>query len=291
MERVLSQEERIRRAEQIVELRRNARDTYRNDNFYARRKENGEIENSQKKNFVIRSMIKQICICLIIYTIFFVIKNQNFIFSEQFISKTKEILSYDVNFMEVYNNGVTFLQEKYNSEYEEREKTKNGEEENKETTKNEEEKTENKDEKENVKSEDKNGEKKDNEEKKETSQAEKDLKYIKDKYSLVKPVSGTISSNFGHREDTNPIVTEEHKGIDIATNKGTKIVSAMDGVVDIATTSSSYGKYIQITNGEVKTIYAHCNKLYVKEGDKIKSGQKIAEVGDTGEATRSTFAF
>lgn len=290
MERVLSQEERIRRAEQIVELRRNARDTYRNDNFYARRKENIEIGASQKRNFVIRSMVKQICICLIIYTIFFVIKNQNFIFSEQFIAKAKEILSYDVNFIEVYNNGVTFLQEKYNSEYEEREKIKNGEENNKNDTEKEEVKSENKDEKEKTKEEEKKNEEK-NEDKKEVSQTEKDIKYIKDKYSLIKPVSGTVSSEFGHREDSNPIVTEEHKGIDIAANRGTKIVAAMEGVVDIATTSSSYGKYIQITNGEVKTIYAHCNELYVKKGDKVKSGQKIAEVGSTGETTRFSSAF
>lgn len=288
MERVLSHEERIRRAEQIVELRRNARDTYKNENYYTRRKEKIESETSKKGNFIIKSMVKQICICLIIYTIFFIIKNQNFIFSEQFILKTKEILSYDVNFIEVYNNGVTFLQEKYNSEYEEREKIKNGEDNDKSDVQKEEEKSESKEE--NSKEEDKKNED-DGKDKKEISQTDKDIKYLKDKYSLIKPVNGVISSAFGEREDTNPIVTEEHKGIDIAANKGTKIVAAMDGVVDIATTSSSYGNYVEISDGDVKTLYAHCDKLLVKEGDKIKCGQAIAEVGSTGAATRTTFAF
>ena len=43
--------------------------------------------------------------------------------------------------------------------------------------------------------------------------------------------------------------------------------------------------------GEVSIIYAHCNNLYVKQGDKISQGQEIAEVGSTGNSTRTTFTF
>lgn len=290
-ERVLSQEERIRRAEQIAELRRNERGTYRRESLINNRKDDSEEE--IKKNFVVRRMIKQICICLILYTIFFIIKNQNFIFSENFINQTKEILSYDVNFIEIYNNGIIFLQEQYNSEYNNQEQKNEEKIENdtdEKETKDEEKIKENKNEDDKEKTEEK--EKNTKEDKTEKlSEAEKDVKLLEEKYSLIKPVTGIVSSDFGDREDENPIVTEEHKGIDIAANKGTEIVAAMDGVVDIATTSSTYGKYIEIKDGEVKTIYAHCDKLYVKEGDKVKKGQKIAEVGSTGAATRTTSSF
>lgn len=300
MERIVSQEERIRRAEQIVELRRSARDNYGDNRLYNRR-DTAETELPQRKNLVLRKMIKQIIICLALYTVFFIIKNQNFIFSQEFINKTKEILSYDVNFIEVYNNGVSFFQGKYNSEQEgqgaiveENDEDKSNEEENKEEKQDKEE--ENKEEKEETKEEEETEEKEEKgtketskddkeENEEELSQMEKDAKYVKKEFSLVKPVEGVVSSEFGDREETSPVVTEVHKGIDIAANTGTEIKASMDGVVDIATTSSTYGKYIQISNGDVKTIYAHCNKLYVKQGEKVKKGQEIAEVGSTGATT------
>lgn len=45
------------------------------------------------------------------------------------------------------------------------------------------------------------------------------------------------------------------------------------------------GNHLKIVNGDVTIIYAHCNKLYVKQGEKIKQGQEIAEVGSTGNST------
>ena len=45
------------------------------------------------------------------------------------------------------------------------------------------------------------------------------------------------------------------------------------------------GKHVEITNGEIMTRYAHCSKIVVKNGTKIKQGQKIAEVGSTGNST------
>ena len=279
MERVLSQEEKIKRAEQIAELRRSIRENYPNNSVYDRRKNNLDNNEKTKNNFIVSKMMKQICICLIIYTIFFIIKNQNFIFSEEFIKQVKNILSYDVNFVEIYNNGVNFLQQQYNSENSQNE---NNENEENEIKKEEGEENQEKDEK-------KDSAKGKND--KDVSIMEKDVEFVKQNYSLKKPVKGVVSSEFGDREDPNPIVTEEHKGIDLAADEGTKIVSAMDGVVDIATTSSSYGKYIEITDGKLKTIYAHCNKLCVKKGEKVKAGQKIAEVGSTGAVTGSHLHF
>lgn len=59
----------------------------------------------------------------------------------------------------------------------------------------------------------------------------------------------------------------------------------MPGKVIISTVSKSYGKYIMIENKELRTVYAHCNELLVKEGDTVEQGQKIATVGETGNAT------
>lgn len=281
MERILSQEERIRRAEEIAALRRSARDNYGIDKLYTKI-DTAERELLPKKHFIIKRMFKQIIICLILYTIFFVVKNQNFIFSQEFIKKTQEILSYDVNFVELYNTGISFLQNQYNSEQENQGESIDDNSE--EKVNDEEKQDEEKNKTEEEESEDSNKTEK-TEIEEDLSQMEKDAKYVKEKIALIKPVEGVVSSEFGDREETSSVVTEEHKGIDIAANTGTKIVAAMDGVVDIATTSSTYGKYIKLTNEDITTIYAHCSKLYVKKGEEVKKGQEIAEVGSTGAST------
>ena len=112
-----------------------------------------------------------------------------------------------------------------------------------------------------------------------------DDEYIKTNFSLIKPVEGVVSSEFGLRDVANPIVSKNHTGIDIAANTGTVIKAAMDGTVTVSSTVGEYGYHIKITNGDVSTLYAHCSKLYVKEGDVITKGQEIAEVGSTGNST------
>ena len=59
----------------------------------------------------------------------------------------------------------------------------------------------------------------------------------------------------------------------------------MDGTVTTSSSEGDYGKHIRVENGEITTLYAHCSKLLVAEGDNVKQGQKIAEVGQTGRAT------
>ena len=66
---------------------------------------------------------------------------------------------------------------------------------------------------------------------------------------------------------------------------GTKIKSATSGEVVIASEEGDYGKHLKIQIGDVSIIYAHCNNLYVKQGDQISQGQEIAEVGTTGNTT------
>lgn len=76
-----------------------------------------------------------------------------------------------------------------------------------------------------------------------------------------------------------------HKGIDLAAQENESIFAACDGEVTIAQQDDSYGNYVVITHdNNLKTLYAHCSKLIVKKGDKVKAGDKIALAGQTGQA-------
>ena len=101
--------------------------------------------------------------------------------------------------------------------------------------------------------------------------------------TLIKPVSGTISSRFGSRSS---IRSSAHTGLDIATPKGTPVSAAASGTVAFAGYKGSYGYLVAISHGNgVQTYYAHCSKLYVSAGDKVAQGSKIAAVGSTGNST------
>jgi murein DD-endopeptidase MepM/ murein hydrolase activator NlpD len=111
-----------------------------------------------------------------------------------------------------------------------------------------------------------------------------DVIYIKKNGSFIKPISGRITSGYGPRTPTN-IVSANHAGVDIGANTGADIVASMEGKVEVVSSQGDYGNHLKITNGEISTLYAHCSKIVVNEGDSIKQGQKIAEVGSTGRAT------
>lgn len=105
-------------------------------------------------------------------------------------------------------------------------------------------------------------------------------------FDYCTPVMGTISSDFGYRE--HPIEGDEkfHYGLDIAADKGTDIDCFANGTVTAVGESSSYGKYITVAHsGGFSTLYAHCSRITVTSGSAVKEGQKIGEVGQTGEAT------
>lgn len=90
---------------------------------------------------------------------------------------------------------------------------------------------------------------------------------------------------FGCRVDDNPIVSSYHTGLDIGAPSGTNIVSAHDGEIIEAGTINGYGKCIMIKKDELITVYAHCSKINTKKGNKVSRGEKIGEVGMTGNAT------
>ena len=112
-----------------------------------------------------------------------------------------------------------------------------------------------------------------------------DANEIKQKYELQNPLKGQVTSRFGARESTQPIVSPYHVGIDIAANTGTVFVASMEGIVVYSGELDGYGKCIQTQIDDVLVIYGHCSKLYVNTGDTLTKGQQLGEVGATGNAT------
>jgi len=101
-----------------------------------------------------------------------------------------------------------------------------------------------------------------------------------DRKRFLWPVYGKITSRFGMR---NGVI---HKGIDISAPEGTAVLASDEGVVIYSgNTIRSYGNMIIIKHkGGFSTIYAHNKINLVKEKDRVKRGQKIAQVGATGNA-------
>lgn len=86
--------------------------------------------------------------------------------------------------------------------------------------------------------------------------------------------------------------TDYHRGIDFAAARGTPILATNSGTVILRKNSSSFGLYLIIDHGGgVTSLYAHCSKLLVNVGDKVTKGDKIAEVGSTGDSTGNHLHF
>ena len=117
------------------------------------------------------------------------------------------------------------------------------------------------------------------------SQEEQDILDVKNTTSFIVPVEGYISSKFGIRNPTTSTVPKNHTGLDIAAISGTIIRSATDGVVIQNSSQGDYGNHLKIKIGDVTIVYAHCKTLYVNEGENVTQGQRIAEVGTTGNST------
>lgn len=109
----------------------------------------------------------------------------------------------------------------------------------------------------------------------------------------IKPVredklqkSMNVLSGFGYRIHPVYKVKKFHQGVDFPARIGTAIQASGDGVVVEAGWHSGYGQCVRINHGYgYETWYAHMNKINVHTGEKLKKGQKIGEVGDTGLST------
>lgn len=95
-----------------------------------------------------------------------------------------------------------------------------------------------------------------------------------------------VTSVYGKRKAPTAGATSYHRGIDIAANKGTPIHAISGGEVISAGTRGGYGYCVRVRQDDGKIVYyAHCSKLTVKEGDRIKAGDVVGNVGSTGVST------
>jgi len=100
------------------------------------------------------------------------------------------------------------------------------------------------------------------------------------------PLSGRYSSFFGKR--IHPILgfSKNHNGVDIAAKHGAWVGAAASGTVIYAGWGGAIGQYIKIDhhNG-YQTVYGHLSKIRVRQGQKVRGGQLIGNVGSTGRST------
>lgn len=102
----------------------------------------------------------------------------------------------------------------------------------------------------------------------------------------VRPTSGWVSSNFGSRVSPFTGDMSQHRGIDIAADIGTPIRAPAAGIVTAANMDAGYGKVITIDHGHgIVTRYGHCSQMYVKVGQRVRRGDTIGAVGNTGRST------
>lgn len=104
---------------------------------------------------------------------------------------------------------------------------------------------------------------------------------------FVQPVEGRISTEFGMYRYVNESLTSyRHSGIDIATAKGTPIQAANNGIVNLARFLTLTGNTVVIDHGMgIMSIYLHMDSLNVEQGEFVKKGDIIGEVGTTGFST------
>lgn len=119
------------------------------------------------------------------------------------------------------------------------------------------------------------------------------LENVDVEFKMIEPLKDyEITSPFGYRVSPVSGETGVHTGLDMAADYGQSIYAAADGVVVDSAWDNSYGNYIKIQHkNNTVTIYAHCSYLCVDEGEKIKKGEKIAEVGSTGASTGNHLHF
>ena len=251
MERILSENEKLRRAEEIY-YRRNHRNVAISQN-----------ENQKTKTYLGSKIILEMLILVLLAGIVFAVKNRNYIFTQEFLNSCAQ---YNVNLTEKFGAVKAFLI---------------GEEETNEIFVN------NQVQEQNIVQENVAPE---------TTQPEvsspeqpqavvTDVPSLKNLFTFLKPIEGVVSSGFGARQSQYQNVRGEHTGIDIAAESGTKIKAAISGTVTQVSSEGDYGNHVKITKDNVSTLYAHCQEMYVGEGQEIVQGQEIASVGSTGNST------
>lgn len=100
------------------------------------------------------------------------------------------------------------------------------------------------------------------------------------------PARGWVTSGFGFRKSPFTGLREKHEGWDIAARSGSPVRATADGEVVVEGREYGYGNMVEVDHGYgVVTRYGHNSKHLVKVGDRVKRGQVIALVGNTGRST------
>lgn len=114
---------------------------------------------------------------------------------------------------------------------------------------------------------------------------------FEDNPSFIMPVEGEITSEYGERIHPVFKTVKMHTGIDIDSEIGTPIKSATNGQVLRVGEDAINGKYVRVKSGKYEVVYAHCYKVSVKEGQKVRQGDILGEVGDTGVVSGAHLHF
>ncbi len=102
----------------------------------------------------------------------------------------------------------------------------------------------------------------------------------------IRPAYGFETSGFGYRISPFTGHKQFHEGLDIANRKGTPVIAPANGLVVFTGRKGGFGKLIIIDHGHgITTRYGHLGKILVKVGQRVKRGEKIAEIGNTGRST------
>lgn len=110
--------------------------------------------------------------------------------------------------------------------------------------------------------------------------------------SLLLPVEGRKTSDFGNRLNPYSKQWRHHDGVDIAAPGGTPIRAAADGTVTRAGWNGGYGNYTCLEHaGGLSTCYAHQSQILVKPGQQVRRGEVIGKVGSTGNSTGDHLHF
>ena len=98
--------------------------------------------------------------------------------------------------------------------------------------------------------------------------------------AVVRPVVGRLTSAVGPRWGTS------HNGLDFANRIGIPIFAVTDGVVVESGPASGFGLWVVLRHRDgTKSVYGHINRTYVRVGERVSAGERIAEVGNRGFST------
>ena len=100
------------------------------------------------------------------------------------------------------------------------------------------------------------------------------------------PVRGVVSSGFGSRTDPLHGGPATHRGIDLKGHFGEPVRASADGTVVFAGRQGGYGNAVVVDHGgNIKTLYGHLAMLWVRPGQRVRGGDAVGGMGQTGRAT------